>query len=306
MSGSDKIIVKNIGEIPLYSKENLLNGNGIVEEYSDGRVKRIKSLRIEKYSQLEELFKQIIRIERKRDLYFRGQSNSNWDLESTLEREINKNIDINEITQDTYRKISEKQLENFKELIKGKLKEQSVLLLQNNLDVNNELWAIGQHLGLSTPLIDWTKSIYIALFFAFYKEDYQRSNDDIYGKSEYRSIYQLASDFFKSDKLGGSYLVIPKADNYKRLTAQKGLLTYWGIEDKINETLSIIEGLNDERVSYGNRVITKFYIHSRLRNKILEYLEHLGFTEETIFPDLQGAIQKCNSDLQKMLKSGDY
>jgi hypothetical protein len=55
-----------------------------------------------------------------------------------------------------------KQLKNFRLSIRGRV-DNGILSDTND----EELWAIGQHHGLATPLLDWSLAPYVALFFAF-------------------------------------------------------------------------------------------------------------------------------------------
>jgi hypothetical protein len=88
---------------------------------------------------------------------FRGQRVSDWKLETTLDRlhsKLDKRIDVNS----TYDYL----LEKFAKSIRGRT-EISKDIVENK----DELWALGQHYGLATPLLDWTYSIYVSVFFAF-------------------------------------------------------------------------------------------------------------------------------------------
>ena len=103
------------------------------------------------------------------DYIWRGQR-KNWPLKSSFDRKFpkinNRQAKLNEI------------LKKFKQ----RLDELSNPNINGMTD--DEIWAIGQHYGLLTPLLDWTESPYIAAYFAFYKKDTKE-------QSKYRVVYTL-------------------------------------------------------------------------------------------------------------------
>ena len=92
---------------------------------------------------------------------FRGHASENWKLESTLKRKMNETGNEN---------IGEKTLDNFKKHCLGRRGHNPSRLSEN------EWWALGQHFGLNTPLLDWSDSPYVAAFFAFNSENTETDN----------------------------------------------------------------------------------------------------------------------------------
>jgi hypothetical protein len=81
-------------------------------------------------------------------LVYRGHAASNWELKPTLFRkEFELKVDVYP------------HLERFRKYLIGKVDQ-----IESYSDP--EVWAIGQHYGLKTPLLDWTVSPGVAVFFA--------------------------------------------------------------------------------------------------------------------------------------------
>lgn len=228
--------------------------------------------------------------------FYRGVEESEYRLSSTLERyiieyyrprHINKKDWNYNVTRKKFDCIAKKLLADCKQKFKGKIPEQSILL-NNEPDnyLENEIWSYGQHFGLSTPYLDWTKSFFVALYFAFEKHKIN---------SQYRAIYCLniynISDLVK--------IIQSKVDIGGRLMAQKGVFT--------NLLCSEIEELNQQvkdsgRFLFDSEPLTKILINNDLRVDIMEYLLSMNIDSSTIYPDFQGAIKSCHLELNNILE----
>ena len=87
---------------------------------------------------------------------FRGHRRADWKLESTLDRDPAARLT---------RKRRE-HLDAFMFAVRGRRGSNPATLVRKN-----EWWALGQHHGLKTPLLDWTKSPFVAAYFAFIEDE---------------------------------------------------------------------------------------------------------------------------------------
>jgi hypothetical protein len=88
---------------------------------------------------------------------YRGQSSLAFSLRSSLGRSMLQTDDDR-----GNNAIISRHLQNFRSAIRGRID-----LPDRYFQSDEEVWAIGQHFGLATPLLDWTESSYVAAYFAF-------------------------------------------------------------------------------------------------------------------------------------------
>jgi hypothetical protein len=217
---------------------------------------------------------------------FRGQQVSDWKLETSLDRlhsKLDQRIDVNS----TYDYL----LGNFAKSIRGRT-EISKDIVENK----DELWALGQHYGLATPLLDWTYSIYVSVFFAFENPEPSPTG--------FRTIWALhrsgvekalkghneASDY--NNQIG---FIEPMSDHNPRLVSQSGLFSKQPVgflfEDWIRSTF---KGETERPYLF------KIHLPDSERMTILKHLRQMNIHHGTLFPDLIGASKYCNDTLEIM------
>jgi hypothetical protein len=212
-----------------------------------------------------------------REYIFRGQSSDRWKLESTLDRSLKK------IVKRRRNDVCKKHLPNFKLAVRGRRGPNPI-----ELKDEDDWWALGQHHGLVTPLIDWTESPFVALYFAFNEVDTSGA--------DYRVVWAFSEDSLamiqKNEKYNNARIVRPLSDENARLVNQRGLFIRcpYGIsfESAVRDTFS---GVNDLMH------IIKIRIPNKERTVCLRFLNRMNINHLSLFPDLTGASTYCNTDL---------
>lgn len=231
---------------------------------------------------------------------FRGHRRSDWALMPTLARIPVNNI----ITSD----LANMQLERFKLAVRGRLRD-SALVEHGQED---ELWSVGQHHGLLTPLLDWTYSPYVALFFAFQKEDSEDEKDN-----DYRAVYVVNKSFLKEYEEETTIRVVePRKDHHGRLVNQAGLFTFSPYDSTIEsrlvdflsgddspderlkkavlETEKVAPERSEDEAEILAGYICKIYIKNDDRDACVRHLRRMNVHHASLFPDLIGASDYCN------------
>jgi len=212
-------------------------------------------------------------LDRKEDYVFRGHRRNDWKLEPTLKRHLKNNDTIS----------VQKHLDFFRKSIKGRRGVNPPALN------DNECWALGRHFGLYTPLLDWTESPYVSLFFAFAEEG---NVDD---RTETRVLFALnrkrIEDKCKRIRRPNAPIsfIEPFTDDNLRLISQSGLFTFTDINIDIEEWVKT--SFPEER---QKAILLKLYVNDDLRPIILKQLNWMNINFLTLFPDISGAAKHTN------------
>lgn len=214
---------------------------------------------------------------------WRGQRDSAWKLESSLDRLLRAKLPSHRS------RLATSHLEKFKYAVRGRRGANP-----SRIEDENEWWALGQHHGLATPLLDWTESPFVALYFAFEKPLRPTS-----GKRAVWALNPLTSknqELLEAHKGTGRppllEIIRPHQDENARLVSQSGLFT----RAPLGMTV-------DGWVQYhfaGSRLapLIKLVLPEKERGECLRTLNKMNINHITLFPDLYGAGQHCNKTLE--------
>lgn len=231
---------------------------------------------------------------------FRGNSNEAYPLLPKITRILKDTTQFNRMYPRTAELTIERHLDRFTKSIRGRRGPSP----EKHIDPD-EWWALGQHYGLATPLLDWTRSPYIAAFFAFRNRISTITTPGTVSSS--RALWVLDLEMLEgiNKLLTGHFdehpehklnmgisrqlieVVLPSVEDNARLVSQAGLFT------KIPYTSSL-EQWAEKYASSGTGLLFKILIRDTERSRALRALDQMNINESVLFPDIAGVSQYCN------------
>jgi len=252
-----------------------------------------------------------------RTYIWRGQRCDNWPLESTLDRLRRKA----KIKKARTRNFTQQHLEQFQYAARGRRGPNP-----SKLEADNDWWALGQHYGLATPLLDWTNSPFVAAYFAFIGVGENQSKS--------RAVYALHKPTIEK-KVKELVRIVEEQRNKEKEEIQSGkkkapLLYLYGLDRPVRPEVEFIKPLSDENQRLVNQgglftrfpadtdvqswvqtnfkdhsgyTLIKIYVPNKDREECLKSLNRMNINHLTLFPDLYGASRFCVDDLGSNLYS---
>ena len=220
-----------------------------------------------------------------RNFIWRGQAAAKWPLESTLDRILRQQGRSGDAD------VREDHLRRFKFSTRGRRG-----INPPRIDSDNDWWALGQHYGLATPLLDWTASPFVAAYFAYVDEkndgDDRRAIFALSRTAVSRRSAEIAKAWKKKARPPIVELVEPQSDENTRLVSQGGLFTRGpdavNIDDWVRKNFA---GVTD-----WVRIL-KITVPNDERLVALRSLNRMNINHLSLFPDLIGASVFTNLDL---------
>jgi hypothetical protein len=236
-------------------------------------------------------------------LIFRGQANAQWKLHSRLDRlemKYNTTPNLGDGVPDKFecpRVDRDTHLKRFRELALDKIGK----------DVEDDvLWTIAQHHGLATPLLDFTYSPFVALFFAFEEEKcwYEKDGVSTFQEPSNRAVFTLTHHLvedlirpfsapgygnYRAASQGGLFLKMPDP--------QHKYPDKWDLESYIKEKCkggTYKKPPDKDANLHPQLILRKFEITNQSRIECLKFLDQMNINRASLFPDLDGVAKHVN------------
>jgi len=238
-------------------------------------------------------------------LVYRGQCNADWKVNSTLDRlelqfPTTPNLDKNDWDYFKRPRVDRvRQLERFKEMARGRLASEISQIEED------EWWALAQHHGMATPMLDWTYSPFVALYFAFEKESSSSRSPSN------RAVFTLAHHLIptvQGDRANRAHKhpkpFAPSWPGNYRLTNQAGLFLKMPqavdlekyVRKQFREETYNAPPANGKENLHPCAILQKFIIPNddKARFECLRFLDLMNINRASLFPDLDGAARYVN------------
>jgi hypothetical protein len=248
-------------------------------------------------------------------LIYRGQANADWKIISTLDRLEQRFPTKPNLEKDDWdyykcpRVDRVRQLERFKEMARGRL---ATPISETDED---EWWSVAQDHGMATPMLDWTYSPFVALYFAFEEETCECNGD--WKKPQSRAVFALAHHLIPAEEKSKIHPkpIAPKCVGNYRLISQWGLFlkmpepnydgdNYQGpmdleayVSKQFKEQTYDVPGTGGSGSVHPNWVLQRFTIPNSDTDRFecLRFLDQMNVNRASLFPDLDGAAQYVNN-----------
>lgn len=253
-------------------------------------------------------------------LVYRGQANAQWRITSTLDRLENlipkrknfsggspEHFDCTPVGRDTHIRAYQESVRGFSRVGDRDLKP-------------DEWWALGQQHGLATPLVDWTYSPYVALFFAFENENCFTRNSTL-AKARNRAIFSLSTSmipstasidelerestvaavtndvWFRSYRFPVPRLVVARRPVGYRQDSQATVFLGMPCKKNLEEYVSsrFTGETEDPHNLHAQPVLQKIIIPNIGRLDCLKWLNKMNIHRRSLFPDHDGAARYINA-----------